>query len=238
MSVPQVQTGATASSSVNQVTTGALKVQSTWGDYNNLLFVIRQALSKMQTAALVLVNACTNDGDVSPVGMVDIIPLVNQVDGSTPPNPMPHGIIPNVPYLRVQGGTNAIIMDPQPGDIGIAVFASRDITVVKKSKAQGNPGSARQYDFSDGLYLGGVLNGTPLQYIRFTDNGIEIISPQQVTITAPNIVLNGALAQSGGDVTMAQKLTVMGDVIGAGISLQTHTHTSEAPGTPTSEPIP
>lgn len=238
MSVPQVQTGATASSSVNQVTTGALKVQSTWGDYNNLLFVIRQALSKMQTATLVLVNACTNDGDVSPVGMVDIIPLVNQVDGSTPPNPMPHGIIPNVPYLRVQGGTNAIIMDPQPGDIGIAVFASRDITVVKKSKAQGNPGSARQYDFSDGLYLGGVLNGTPLQYIRFTDNGIEIISPQQVTITAPNIVLNGALAQSGGDVTMAQKLTVMGDVIGAGISLQTHTHTSEAPGTPTSEPIP
>jgi hypothetical protein len=39
-----------------------------------------------------------------------------------------------VPYFRVQGGADAIIIDPKVGDLGIAVFCSRDITGVKRSK--------------------------------------------------------------------------------------------------------
>lgn len=220
------------------VSLGALKAQTTWGEYNNIAFAVQQAISKMQTATLVRIESCTNDGELSPVGLVDVTPLVNQIDGSNPPNPTPHVTVYGLPYLRIQGGTNAVIIDPVPGDLGIAVFASRDISKVKSTKAQANPGSFRSYDFADGLYLGGVLNGTPQQYIRFSSNGIELVSPQTITLQAPNIVIDGALAQSGGDVTIAQKLTATGDVIGAGISLQHHTHTSEAPGSPTSPPIP
>lgn len=147
----------------------------------------------MQTATLVEVMACSNDGGLSPVGTVDIRPMVNQIDGSNPPNPTPFVTVYDVPYMRIQGGASAVIIDPQVGDIGIAVFASRDISKVQSTKAQANPGSYRQYDLGDALYVGGLLNGTPLQYIQFTDAGISIVSPASVAITAPTIAMDGAV---------------------------------------------
>jgi phage baseplate assembly protein gpV len=238
--------------SQSPVSLGALTPSSTWGEYNNIAFAIQQAISKMQTATLVRIEACTNAGDLSPVGFVDVTPLVNQIDGSVPANPTPHVTIYGLPYLRLQGGNSAVIIDPQPGDIGVAVFASRDISKVKSTKAQSNPGSYRQYDFADGLYLGGMLNAVPTQYIRFGSAGISIVAPETITLTAPNIVINaamgvtvtapaialdGALASTGGDATMSGKLTTTGDVIAGCKSLKTHTHTSETPGTPTSPPL-
>jgi hypothetical protein len=200
-----------------------------WSEYNRIYFAISQAIAKVQTATLVQIMAVTNAGEVEPVGFVDIMPLVNQVDGNG--NPTPHVTIYNIPYLRIQGGTNAIIIDPQVGDIGIAVFTSRDISKVKSTKAQANPGSGRMYDFADGLYLGGVLNGTPQQFVCFSTTGIEINSPTKITLTAPEIDING-------QVQVSQGINATDDIIGAGISLQTHTHTSESPGSPTSAPIP
>jgi hypothetical protein len=170
-------------SQTDEVTLGALKPSTTWGDYNNILFVVMQALAKMQTATIVKIMACSNSGDASPVGTVDVMPMVNQVDGSG--NPTPHGTIYNIPYFRIQGGANAVILDPQVGDLGIAVFASRDISNVKSTKAQANPGSWRQYDWGDGMYLGGLLNGTPTQLLQFSASGISLVSPIAVTITAP-----------------------------------------------------
>ena len=259
------------------ISIGFVGPSATWGQYNNIIFAVQQALAKMQTGTLVRIEACTNAGDLSPVGFVDVTPLVNQIDGSIPANPTPHVTIYGLPYLRMQGGTNAVILDPQPGDIGVAVFASRDISKVKSTKAQANPGSYRQYDFADGMYLGGMLNAVPVQYVRFGTDGITIVSPTAITLTAPNVVVNavltvngdteldgaltqaggdvsltapasvtvtapeisldGALASTGGDATMSGELTTTGDVIAAGISLKTHTHTSETPGTPTSPPL-
>jgi len=196
----------------------------------------------MQTATLVRIESCTNAGGLSPVGYVDVTPLVNQLDGQG--NPTPHVTIYNVPYFRLQGGTNGIIIDPQKGDIGVAVFASRDISQVKSTKKQGNPGSHRQYSFADGMYLGGMLNGTPTQYIQFSTAGIRIHSPTRVKIDAPDVlieaqtveinaststtvttptftvngatVLNGPLTQGAGDgggaATMQGPLHVIEDV--------------------------
>lgn len=164
---------------------GALKPSSTWGEYNNIIFAVQQAINKLQTSTLVRIEACTNDGDLSPVGFADVTPLVNQIDGAG--NPTPHVTVYGLPYLRMQGGTSAIIMDPKPGDIGVAVFASRDISKVKLAKDQANPGSFRSYDFADGIYLGGLLNGTPEQYIRFDDSGISVVAGN---ITAGNGILS------------------------------------------------
>lgn len=215
---------------------GMLDPWTTWSEYNKIAFVVQQMLAKLQTATLVRIESCTNDGDLSPVGFVDVTPLVNQVDAAG--NPTPHVTIYGLPYLRMQGGTSAVILDPQPGDVGVAVFASRDISKVKSTKAQANPGSLRSYDFADGMYLGGMLNAVPQQYVRFGSDGITIVAPNVITLQAPSIVLDGAVSQSGGDVTIAQTLTVTGDIVGAEISLQDHTHTSAAPGNPTSPPIP
>ncbi|KAG0922750.1 hypothetical protein G6F31_019785 [Rhizopus arrhizus] len=74
----------------------------------------------------------------------------------------------------------------------MAAFGSRDLSAVKASKQQSNPGSWRTHDMADGLYFGGLLNGTPVQYVQFTAGGINVVSPSKVTVQAPNIELNAA----------------------------------------------
>lgn len=164
-------------------------------EYNVLAFVIGQLLAQVQTATLVKVISCTNTGGVTPVGRVVVQPLVFQVSTM---QSVPHGEIYDVPYTRLQGGANAVILDPEPGDIGICVFASRDIANVK-ADPQGavaaggaTPGSNGQFDWADGLYLGGVLNGNPTQYIRFSPSGIEIVSPTKITLRAPTVEVDAS----------------------------------------------
>ena len=140
-------------------------------EQNGLNFAIQQATLKLQTALPVRVMAVRNAG-LAPVGQVDIKVLVDMVDGQG--NTVQHGTISNVPYFRLQGGTNAVIVDPSPGDIGMACFCSRDISAVKSVRDAAPPGSWRSHDFSDALYLGGFLNGTPTSYIQITDGGILV----------------------------------------------------------------
>jgi len=164
-------------------------------EYNVWAFVIGQLIAKMQTVTLVKVISCTNAGGLSPVGRVVVQPMVFQV---SPLGIEPHGEISDVPYQRLQGGTDAVILDPKPGDIGICLFASRDIANIK-ADPQGavaaggaTPGSAGQFDWADGLYLGGVLNGTPVQYVRFSAAGVGIVSPTKITLTATTVEIDAA----------------------------------------------
>jgi hypothetical protein len=203
----------------------------------------------MGTATIVKVVKCTNAGGLSPVGSVDVQPLVNLMTGDR--IAVPHGVLYSVPYTRVQGGKNAVVIDPEPDDLGIAVFASRDISAVKASKAQANPGSERQFSYADGMYIGGLLNGTPEQYVQFNEDGITVHSPTLVRVTAPqvdlvadtvvniqapDINLKGAVHQTDGDVDMAQRLDVTGiihsatDVLADTISGKIHPHSGVTPG--------
>ncbi len=159
------------------------------GDYNAQLFVIRQVLSKVNVAAIVEILAVYG-GAVGPVGYVDVQPLVNQTDGYG--NAIPMGIIRHLPYMRAQGGTNAIIIDPQVGDVGICIFADKDSSSVVATGAQANPGSRRRFAVTDGIYLGGMLNGTPVQYIQFLANAISIVSPNTININAPQVNINAS----------------------------------------------
>lgn len=168
------------------------------GDFNALSFLVKQALGKVNTAAIVKVVAVTNAGALSPVGFVDVQPLVNQTDGAG--NAVPHGTLHNLPYFRLQGGSNAIIIDPQVGDIGIAVFANRDISSVKSGKGQANPGSSRRHDMADGIYIGGILNGTPTQFVQFDGTNITITAVSTIVVNAASsIVLNAPGVSTAGN---------------------------------------
>lgn len=134
-------------------------------DYNTTVFLIQQGILKVQTMTLVKVLACTNTGALAASGTVDVQPLVNQMTGNR--LSIPHKPLYKMPYQRMQGGGGAVILDPVPGDIGLALFASRDISGVKTAKGQANPGSFRSYNYADGIYLGGVLNGIPSVYVQF-----------------------------------------------------------------------
>lgn len=145
----------------------------TFGDFNVLSFLISQAISLIVTSKPVQVKAVSTSDEVGPVGFVDVQPMINQIDGLG--KSQPHGTVYHLPYFRLQGGTNGIICDPKVGDIGLAVISDRDASSVKESRKVSNPGSFRKYDMADGFYLGGFLNQTLVQYLRFYSDGIEII---------------------------------------------------------------
>lgn len=234
-------------------------------DYATIRFVVEQLFLGVATSTPVRVMACTNAGDIVPVGTVDVQLLVDQVtgDGQT----IPHGTVFKAPYQRYQGGKNAVIIDPEPGDIGVCVFASRDISAVKadpdaarnrQPSAGATPGSRRTFSLSDAMYVASILNPVPDQLIQFNSDGIRVISPtlvrveapnielvatETITVQAPDINLKGNVHQTEGDVDMSGNLDVQGDITTPGevtagnIGLTTHKHPT-APTGPISEPIP
>lgn len=213
---------------------------SSASEANSIEFFIRQFVNRIWTSTIVVVTSVSNAGNLAGAGTVSIQPLVGQIDSAGKVYPFTTPVY-DVPYFRVQGGADAMILDPKEGDIGIAIFASRDITVAKSTKAASPPGSDRKFDISDAFYLGGILNGTPNQYVRFSASGIEIVSPTEVKISAPiveidspTIVLNGAVTQGSGSnagaATFTNGATTPQDFVAGTISLKTHKHSGVQTG--------
>lgn len=150
------------------------------------IFIISNLLRGVHTCDLVTVLA------VQPVsgkvGFVTVQPLVQEV--STNGVVLAQTPIYNVPYLRYQGGSSAVILDPAVGDIGLAIFAEHDVTSVKQTQAQGPAATQRTHSTADALYIGGVLNPDPTQYVQFQPGGagIDIVSPGEVTLHAGSTV--------------------------------------------------
>jgi hypothetical protein len=218
---------------------------SSASDVNSLEFYLTQFLNKVWTSTIVKVMSVTNDGGVSPVGRVSIQPLVNQIDSTG--KLLAHGTVHDAPYFRLAGGSDAVILDPKVGDIGVALFASRDISVVKNEKRESAPGSARKFSASDAIYIGVVLNGSPSQYIRFSAAGIEMVSPTKIALQAPivevssqSIILDGPLSQgagsNAGNAHFTNKVTSDDDVVAGTVSLKEHKTGGVEPGSGTSGP--
>ncbi|WP_443699239.1 hypothetical protein [Pseudomonas sp.] len=188
---------------------GTTSLEAGLSSFNTQAYVINQFLLRARTATLVQVESVTNDGGVSEVGYVDVKVLVQRTDSLG--NLTDSRTVYNVPYFRLQGGTNAIILDPQVGDIGLACIADRDISSVKASKAEAPPGSGRHHNMADAIYIGGILNGAPTQYVQFTGGGINVVSPSNITLKAPLISAVGNVSISTG--ATGTFTTPMGDTV-------------------------
>jgi len=153
---------------------GAELPRDSANELNALQFLVERMINRASTMTMVRIEKVTNEpGDLKKVGRVDVTPLVNDLDGYG--NPIEHETVHNLPYIRYRGGDSAILLDPVKGDVGIAVFADRDVSVVKKTLDRSNPGSRRRFDMADGVYLGVPLDKeAPKQYVRFMEKGIEV----------------------------------------------------------------
>lgn len=202
---------------------------------------------------------------------IDVVTVLEINDGTLTVQSLLHGLTTNneridnepvygVPYLRLQRGASAVIMDPVPGDIGLMAVCDKDITNVKKTKSEASPASKRQHSKADGIYLTGIasLNGEPSQYVHFRDDGIDIVSPlvvsveaptiqlngdNQVEINSPSIILNGAVEQGNGSnagaATFQNGASTPEDFTAGNISLKTHRHSGVQTGSGTSgTPVP
>lgn len=182
--------------------TGFGGLASAQDDMSLMRFIAEQVVNGMATSALVEVMAV--DGDT-----VDVRPLVKQTDGAG--NGIDHGTIHGLPVHAMRAGPCVIRITPRVGDIGAAMFCHSDISGVKANKAAAVPGSARRYDWSDGIYFGGFLPKVAATTI------IEIDADDNVAIAAPTIKLTVSDAvEITGPVTTDQEYRVDGvKVVGA-----------------------
>lgn len=196
---------------------GAARPADNVGIPNGVAFAIRSLIGRVNTATLVKVLEVTSPGGLAPVGYVKVQPLVNAVDGDG--TVVAHLPLSNLPYMRLQGGANAVVIDPRPGDIGLAIFATTDIGTVKTTRAQAAPASPRRHHLSDGLYVGGYLNGAPTQYVLFDDDGVTVVSPTKVKIQSPSVEIDGPVTVNGaltatGNITAGQGGSGAVDLLG------------------------
>lgn len=223
-----------------------------------LAFAIRRALAQVRTTTLAQVKAVTNSGSVSPIGTLTIQILVQQTDAAG--NVVAAGTVFNVPYMRIAGGANAVIMDPQVGDIGIVGFGDRDLSKVIAAKNVAAPGSSRRHHWSDALWVATLpLGVTPTQYLQFNSDGITLVTPQQFKATADNaasnpptltmgssgivlsfgghsITINGSGIAISGPQTNDSTITATGEIEGNGVKLSTHLTSGVTAGSSDSGP--
>jgi hypothetical protein len=150
-------------------------------------------------------------------------------------------------------------MDPEVGDLGAALFCARDISALKKQESidqvsSGDlrgvpPASDRQFSMADGLYLGGFLNAVPEQFVRFSTEGIEVVSPTKIRLVAPTveIVASTAYTVSSAAITETASGSITidspsNDIKGGGTKIDNkpflpHTHSGVTPGSGTSGPV-
>lgn len=193
-------------------------------------FAATQLINRISTATLVKIMKVAPDtpGAVKAIGRVDVQPLVNQIDGYG--KATPHGTVHSLNYFRFAGGKNAVLLDPQEGDIGIMLTCDRDTSSVKATGTRANPGSRRRFDMADGVFFGIALGQSQIeQYIAFTKNGIDHHDKNGNTfIMGPTgVLINGCLINKDGDVITKH-----------GTNLDTHTHTLVTPGSGNSGPPP
>lgn len=160
-------------------------------------FIIQQLISNVHTMIPVeVVSVSVPTGTLAPIGRCSVRPLVQQVDGNN--NVYGRGEIINVPYLRVQGGKNAVVLDPVVGDVGLCGFCERDISMVKRTGAEAAPNTRRQYSLNDAVYMFTMMSGTPEQFVHFKDSGIDIKSTGDININGLVIKPNGQLVLANG----------------------------------------
>ena len=191
-------------------------------DFNAISFIIQQAIREQ-------VNTCIVCKVVARLGAyVDVLPLVTQISGKG--EAVQPTTLYKLPYMRYHAGIAAVILDPVPGDIGLACFASKDCSTVKTGTSEPQqPGSFRGNTMANGFYIGGFLNKAPSTFIELKQSGeIVVTAPGGLTINA-NITTNGNISVNGSE-------TLTGDCVASGISLVNHIHTGDSGGT-TSPPI-
>lgn len=206
-------------------------------DYNAVNQQIEARIQQLETMFLGRVDSCQSSG-VAGSKTVGATPLTQMVDGNG--NAYASPSYPALPHYRIQQGTAAIIMNPRPGDIGVFICSKRDISNISQGKQPGPPGSTRSFSPSDAVMAGSIHTEDPTYYIDFSDQdkivihapaGITIETDSKVTITASaGVEITAPTTKVNGDLEVTGTIKSDGQITGAEINFNTHTHPGIEPG--------
>ena len=198
------------------------RLNSGASEYNALSFMMEQMIKGIvNTAIPVRVDSCTKPGVGGAAGYVSATPLVQQrgADGKA----LDTVSLPQLPYIRLSASTAAVVIDPQPGDVGFAVFAQQDISNLKAGSSDPvQAGSFRTFDMSDGVFIPAILGVAPTTYVHLDPEKGEITlkAPTKITIEAPQIELKGPVKMGGAGssdtITLDGNVSTNGNITAAG----------------------
>lgn len=160
---------------------------------------------------------------------VQLLIAIVTTDGSQ----IPRAQIASIPVLILGGGGFMINFNLQPGDLGWVLANDRDISIFLQTYAQSPPNTGRTFSFSDGLFIPDIMRNYTIEaedlnnFVIQSTNALERISfgTGQITITAPLVIINGALqvngafsANGGGNISggVGAAFNVMGNITQTG----------------------
>lgn len=236
----------------NENTVKGTKRLATGNTFGNAVSFLIDGIVRdtVNTAEVVKVVSIYPGGSNGMTGYVDALPLVCQTDADH--NTLPPSTLYRLPYSRIQGGVAALVIDPEPGDIGIAVFTKRDSSNVKQAQsAPVQPGSFRTFAQADGFYIGGFLNKAPSIWLELKQNNEAVLhAPVKVTVETQECIIDAPLTRLTGSLLINGNVTWAGTGQGQGgpavfkggltnsggsiksnnVTLETHTHSGVETG--------
>ena len=212
-------------------------------EYNATEQQINKAFNKLNVAWIGRIVSCSSTG-VNGSKTVVAVPVVATVDGQGNQQGAVNYV--ELPHYRVNAGVCGIIIDPQPGDIGVFVVCKKNSSKAPAGQTE-TPASFRQFNMADSVMVATIHTSAPTVYIHLQQDGnIDITAPTAVTVKAPTVNVNAESTYNltapqiniTGTVQVDGTITSSGNVTGAGISLNSHRHTGvQAGGSNTGGPV-
>lgn len=228
MAATQAQSGS--------VGAGQMEPDDATSDFAQISFIVRSIIAELDTMQPCKVTAVHpgQGGPPAAAGTVDVQLLVSQVDGDG--NAVQQGKVAGLPYFRLGGGAWQIVIDPAVGDFGYVIAAQRDIGSVVAAPGIATPGSSRSYSVSDGIYVGGCLNGAPTQFAWFKSDGtFQITDGKQNVLQSTASGISLSLTGGTGTLAISGNVTATGDITagqgtGDQVGVRTHKHSGVTTG--------
>ncbi|HEE5149223.1 TPA: translation initiation factor IF-2 [Klebsiella pneumoniae] len=205
--------------------------QSRSGALAEVLASERKVLSEQMRVALPGIIQSFDPESVTAVVQPAIRYIERDNDGNQSTQDYP--LLVDVPVIFPRGGGCTLTFPVSAGDECLVIFADRCIDFWWQSGGIQEPVDGRMHDLSDAFCIVGPQSqakkiggiSTTAAQLR-TDDGsaiIELAAGGAVTITSPQITINGPLQVNG-------EITSTGDQLASGISQIGHTHGGVEPG--------
>jgi hypothetical protein len=199
------------------------------GAFREILNKLLQNTDGMLPAQVISVNP-NNPAYVTVQPMVSLVTTTGAV--------LSRAQIGPIPILQLGGGGFVLKFPVVAGTLGYILANDRDISLFLQSLDESAPNTHRIKSFSDAVFVpanfttitvGGDVDNVTLQSI---DGTVKIsLSEDQVTLTAPNVVINGILSTGAlsinggitttsgggmGPITITGNFRVVGDITASG----------------------
>lgn len=187
-------------------------------------FIIKKTLSKIQKmtpAKIVSYDRQKNRAVVQPL----------TYDITSTGGTLPMDTIPNIPVLTLSGGGFIFSFPVAENQTGWLISADRDISVFKKILNFFTPATLRRHQYEDGIFVPDNING--FNIAEGDESAVILTSSDGTTkITVQNGAVNISASSINiiGNVNVEGEIIATGDILGANISLSTHTHSGVEPG--------